>query len=102
MAIEKKGYVHAAIAVAIIGVVYLILKLRNANRVNLPEPLPSGPDFMSPYYYTNPGIDDSSVNGGGPVFNATNTINVNTGNIPGLSNAYMPLFGLVGVTAIGA
>lgn len=100
MAIEKKGYVHAAIALAVMVAVYLVLKLRSKPAVDIQSPLPSGPDFQMPYYQTNPGIYDGSVNGAGPTFNATNTINVNAGNIPGLSNAYMPLFGLVGVTAV--
>lgn len=60
----------------------------------------SGPDFYSPYYSTNPGIPDDPItlNGGDNVFN----LNFDIPELAGLSNKYIPIFGLVGMTAVGA
>lgn len=96
---KQKVYVEAVVAVTVLVVVWLVLRSRQGPVTTMPEGTLSG--FQAPYFYTNPGIpDNTNVVNGGPTFNATNTINVNTGMINGLSNAYMPMFGLVGMTAV--
>lgn len=103
---KKETIVKAVVAVAVLVIVWLILRSRNGPvPVSLSQPMNG---FQSPYFSTNPGIPDNTLilNGGdtyqtaGPTFNAQNTVNVNTHNINGLSNLYMPMFGLVGMTAV--
>lgn len=94
---KKETYVKAIIAVALLVLVWLFLRSRNG-------PIPATPDFsmngfQAPYFTTNMGIPDTTVRNG-PTFNAQNSITVKTGNINGLSNQYMPMFGLVGMTAV--
>lgn len=97
---KEKTYVKAAIAVAVIAVIWLIMRGRSNSTIIPPEGLNS---FQQPFFWTNPGIaDNKGTLNGGPTFNATNTINVNTGQIAGLSRSHIPLFGLVGMTAVGA
>jgi len=97
---RQKTYMKAAIAVAILVVVWLIMRQR-ANNVVLPPPTMNS--FQAPYFTTNPGIPDNQfVLNGGPTFTATNNVNVTAFGGNGLSNSYMPLFGLVGMTAVGA
>ncbi|HKY44758.1 MAG TPA: hypothetical protein VJM50_16825 [Pyrinomonadaceae bacterium] len=97
---KQKTYVKAGIAVVAIAVVWYLLRNRNGAAPALSTGGLNG--FQAPYFYTNAGIPDNTmlVNGG-PTFQAVNTINLRTGNINGLSNAYMPMFGLVGMTAVG-
>lgn len=98
---KESNYIKAVIAVAVIALVWLFLKNRGG-----PTIIPGGPvlnGFQAPYFYTNPGIpDDRRILNNGPSFNSTNTINVQTGQISGLTNTYMPMFGLVGMTAVAA
>lgn len=100
---KKEVWVKAGLAVLVIAAVIAMVRRHRMTDVQLlAAQTPSTPDFYSMYYQTNPGIADSIVTGNGPSFTAQNTININTGAIAGLSNAYMPMFGLVGMTAIGA
>jgi hypothetical protein len=57
--------------------------------------------WSAPFFQTNPGINDGST-WGGAQFQANNTLNYYDGNIKGLSNQYIPMFGLVGMTAVSA
>jgi len=100
---KKEVWVKAGLAVVVIAAVVAMLRRHRMNDAQiLASQPPATPDFYSMYYQTNPGISDSGVNGGNDTFTAQNTININTGAISGLSNAYMPMFGLVGMTAIGS
>jgi len=97
---RQKVYMKAALAVVILLIVWLIMRQRASNVV---MPPPTMNSFQAPYFTTNPGIPDSQfILNGGPTFNASNTVNVNANGGNGLSNSYMPLFGLVGMTAVGA
>ena len=99
---QKKTYIKAAIAVAVLVVLWLILRRSGeAATVIRPQAGDTLNTFQAPYFTTNPGIPDNwNINTGGSPFNSTNNINVNTGMINGLSNLYMPMFGLVGMTAV--
>ena len=97
---KQKTYVKAGIAVVAIAAVWYLLRNRNGAAPALSTGGLNG--FQAPYFYTNPGIPDNPwLINGGPTFLGTNTVNVHTGTISGLSNAYMPMFGLVGMTAVG-
>lgn len=99
MADKEATYIKAAIAVTVLVIVWLILKSRSKQTVVVGGESMS--PFAAPYFYTNPGIPDNpGLLNGGPTFLAANTINVRTGVISGLSNQYMPMFGLVGMTAV--
>ena len=102
MSEKKELWIKAGLAVLVIAAVIAMVRRHRMTDAQIIAAQPSAPDFTSPFYQTNPGIYDNSVNGNGPSFNAQNTININTGAISGLSNSYMPMFGLVGMTAIGA
>lgn len=59
--------------------------------------------FTNPYWYTNPGIPDMPqiLNGSTSPFNSVINVGVNVDAYSGLSNDYMPMFGMVGVTGFG-
>lgn len=100
---KKKVYVKAAIVVAALLILWWLLnRLGGGSSTTIaPGDASTLNSFQSPYFSTNPGIPDNwSINTGGNPFNSTNNINVNTGFINGLSNLYMPMFGLVGMTAV--
>lgn len=98
---KKKVYVKAAVIVGgLLLLWYLLNRLGGNNGMVMPQGNALN-SFQSPYFTTNPGIPDNwNINTGGAPFNSTNNINVNTGFINGLSNTYMPMFGLVGMTAV--
>lgn len=58
--------------------------------------------FAEPFYQTNPGVQDSTTTGGFPPFESNTTVNVYADALSGISNKYIPMFGFVGVTAIGS
>lgn len=58
--------------------------------------------FYAAYYQTNPGIIDGSTTGKGPVFSGDVNVMINADALSGLTNRYIPMFGFVGVTAIGS
>jgi len=101
---KKKQMVKAAIVVGGLLILWWLLNRLGGNNnktVIAPGDASTLNSFQAPYFSTNPGIPDNwSLNTGGNPFNSTNNINVNTGFINGLSNLYMPMFGLVGMTAV--
>lgn len=66
------------------------------------EVAPDNSPFYAPYYWGNPGISPNGTTGGGPTFSGDVTVNVSADALSGLTNKYIPLFGFVGVTAIGS
>lgn len=97
---KERTLMGVTMALFIIVVVWMIMTRRKNSAVPDVVPQYSDSGFYDPYNWLTPGVYPGSVNGNGPTFNATNTINVQTGQIAGLSNSYMPLFGLVGMTAV--
>lgn len=96
---KRDVYVKAGLAVAVLLVVWWILR-RSRTVVNEGDSVViEGNKFTAPYMTTNPGIPDVRPDGT-TTFNSVNNITVQTMGGNGLSNSYMPLFGLVGMTAI--
>ena len=60
--------------------------------------------WAQPFFQTNPGISDQIAYDTSqfPPFQANNTLNYYNGDISGLSRQYIPMFGLVGMTAVSA
>ncbi len=60
--------------------------------------------WASPFFQTTPGINDQLTYNAAqfPPINANNTLNYYNGDISGLSRQYIPMFGLVGMTAVSA
>lgn len=100
---KQKVYTKAAVVVAGLLILWWLLNRLGGGNKNIVAPDGSYAlnGFQAPYLTTNPGIPDNwNFNTGGNPFNSVNNINVNTGFINGLSNTYMPMFGLVGMTAV--
>lgn len=97
---KKDTYTKAIIAIAVLVVIWLILRRRQPQQVLGPAPTLN--NFQAPYFTTNPGIPDNQfiLNGGGPVFQGENTVNIQTEGLSALSRMYIPMFGLVGMTAV--
>lgn len=90
-------------AVAIVGALLLLWFFFNRrNAVALPPTSTSldGPDWTQMFYQNTPGVLDSSVNNG-PTFNTNNSVEVNTVDYGKLAGGYFPMFGYVGMTAVG-
>ena len=100
MAEKKEVYTKAAIAVAVLVVVWLILSYTRSGQTTPKIIVAEKADspFAAPYLTTTPGIPDTRPNmnfqGG------DNNINVSAGLGNGLSRQFMPLFGFVGMTAV--
>ena len=95
-----------ALEYAVIGGVALLVwyfATHQQPTVTVADPTSSGNDFYAPFYSTNPGIPDipQVLNGGNSPFNSAITVNVTSALPSGLANDYMPMFGFVGVTAVG-
>lgn len=98
---KQKTYIKAAIVVGFLLLLWYFLKAYGKPPIVIPSTGQGLNPFQTPYFTTNPGIPDHwSINTGGPPFNSTANITVNTGTINGLANQYMPMFGLVGMTAV--
>lgn len=95
-------------ALAIVGVLmllwFIIMRRTSGATVIAPGDSSSGssgPNWTQMFYQTTPGVLDSSVNGG-PTFTSNNSVTVNTVDYSGLRGGYFPMFGFVGMTAVGA
>lgn len=98
---KQKCYVKASVIVGGLLLLWYLLKMIGRPPAIIPSTGQGLNPFQSPYFTTNPGIPDNwSINTGGTPFNSTANITVNTGTINGLANQYMPMFGLVGMTAV--
>lgn len=100
---KQKVYTKAAVVVAALLVLWWLLNRIGGGNKTVITPGDSSTlnNFQAPYFTTNPGIPDNwNINTGGSPFTSANNVNVNTGFINGLSNLYMPMFGLVGMTAV--
>lgn len=96
---NKKG---AAILIAAIAALAIWSFSRRPTAVQVAvEETVSNP-FTEPYYQTNPGVQDVSTTGGLPPFQSDLTVNVYADPLAGISNKYIPMFGFVGVAAIGS
>jgi len=101
MAEKHKVYTKAVVIIAVLaGAWYL---LRRSSPVVQQQELQQSP-WVSPFYQNTPGINDQMVWQATqpPTFNSTNTLNYYDGSIQGLANQYIPMFGLVGMTAVAA
>lgn len=97
---KRETFVKAGIAVAVLLVVWWILRHARAPVINEGDSVViEGNKFTAPYFTTTPGIPDVRPDGT-TTFSSVNNITVQTMGGNGLSNSYMPLFGLVGMTAI--
>lgn len=97
---DKKEWLKYGAVAAVVLIVWLIWRNRSASSV---VPLPvqdvagdSNSSFYAPYYEAVPGSNSNPPN-----FTSNITVNVEGGVYGNLSNAYIPLFGFVGVTAVG-
>lgn len=99
---QQKNIVKAVGIVAVLLVLWYLLMRRTAGNtvVNPVVENEAGPDWLQMFYQTTPGILDNSVNNG-PTFNSNNSVNVNTVDYNKLAGGYFPLFGFVGMTAVG-
>src|SRR5438034_152480 len=97
---KGKTYLKAVAIVAVLLVVWWwFRKPKTVQQTASMSP------WAAPFFQTNPGITDLTtwnIANPAPSFNATNTLNYQNGQIAGLSNEYFPMFGLVGMTAVGA
>lgn len=86
-----------------IGFVLWWIEKRRADAVQEVTAPATGPDFAAPYYWSNPGIYDDPriLNGANAPFNSVVNVYVDNPAVAGLANQYIPLFGFVGMTAVG-
>lgn len=102
---KNENYIKAAIALAVIFVVWLILRLRPSHVMNFAGEGDGDignfemPDFSYPYNQASPGIFNYNIIRGNSPFNSVSNVNVNTVGVGELASKYMPMFGLVGVVA---
>lgn len=95
---KKATYVKGAVIV--VGLLVLWYLLRPKPTVQQEKQLSP---WEAPFFQVNPGINDTLVNNvSNPTFTANNVLNYYDGTIAGLSNKYIPMFGLVGMTAVSA
>lgn len=95
---RKKTLVKAGIIITCLLLAWYLLTRKTAVQAIQGEKMSP---WMAPFFQTNPGINDSTVNQTtNPQFVANNTLNYYDGQISGLSKTFMPLFGLVGMTAV--
>ncbi len=97
---DKKDMLKWGALFAAIIVVWLLWRNRSTSVV--PMPIQSGAtstnlQFFEPYYRGVPNADNPRGFQGGDI-----TVNVNAGAYGQLTNQYIPMFGFVGVTAVGA
>lgn len=99
MSEKTRTYVKAVVIVAALGFVWWYLRTPKTVQ----QQAQMSP-WDAPFYQVNPGINDGLTyqTSQPPVFNASNTLNYYDGQIQGLSNQYIPMFGLVGMTAVSA
>ncbi len=98
---QKKTIIKGTIVAGILLVLWYVLKIGGRNPEVITSNTPGLNPFQAPFFTTNPGIPDNwSINTGGQPFNSSVNVSVNTGTINGLANQYMPMFGLVGMTAV--
>ena len=97
METKHKTYIKAGVIVAVLLLLWYMLTRPKAAPASNPQLSP----WQAPFYQVNPGINDTIVNNSSnPNFVANNTLNYYDGTISGLSNKYIPMFGLVGMTAV--
>jgi len=87
--------------VAALVIVALILKYFTDHKsvpvqVGETEAAPDSSQFYAPYYYPSAGIFPDSI-----PFESTVSVYVENPALGLLSNQYIPIFGLVGMTAVG-
>jgi hypothetical protein len=102
MSEKQKTYLKAAGIVAVL--VFIWWWLRKPGAVQQAVQQQAANPWSGPFLQTNPGINDQMtwLMSQPPQFNAQNTLNYYNGEISGLSRQYIPMFGLVGMTAVSA
>jgi hypothetical protein len=99
---DKKDMLKWGALFAAFLVVWFLWRSRTASPVPVPvqnAATPTNVKFFAPYYSGVPNADNPpgfQFNGG------TVNVNVNAGAYGKLNNEYIPMFGFVGVTAVGA
>lgn len=65
---------------------------------------PENDPFYAPYYWTTPGVAPSPIilNGAAEPFQSIINVQVNSDVAQMMARQYIPMFGMVGVTAVGA
>lgn len=83
---------------AILIIAYVLNRVINSRNAEYAQVVDSAPvnNFYAPYYYTVPGVDPSNT----PGFESTVNVYVDNPALAGLDNKYIPIFGLVGMTAV--
>lgn len=100
---REKTYMTAIIAVVVLLIVFLILKRRPVDQVMGPVTQSGSTNYYSSYFQTNPGVNDTTTTGSsGTTYTSTADITVQTFGLNALSKQFIPMFGLVGMTAVGA
>lgn len=102
---NKKYWTWGAVGVVALLLTWLFLR-RPKTQVELVEDVAAAPNmqFYEPYYFTTPGIADlpGVLNGSDSPFNSQIDIYLSNPALGALANKYIPMFGFVGVTAVGA
>lgn len=86
------------------GAVVLFLLLRWLKNRNTPtEEETAQEDYTDPYGWPVPGIAPNyGITNGGAPFQSVVNVNANWDPYSGLTREYIPMFGFVGVTAVGS
>jgi len=103
--VNKKYYLWASVAAIAIILIWLNRREKTPiEEISEVVETPQNLQFYEPYYYTNAGIFDSPANLNGATSPFQSQIDVYLSNpvIGELTNKYIPMFGFVGVTAVGA
>lgn len=96
---DKKDWLKWGGIAAAILVVWLLMRSRPQSNVPVAVQQAASPgnlQFFAPYYGGVPGSDNPPGFQSGDI-----TVNVDAGAYGHLNNSYIPLFGFVGVTAVG-
>lgn len=110
MTINKKYVAWGAVGVTSIVLVLMFLRRKPETILDAVEDVTANAgtsnnnQFYDPFYYTTAGIPDLSIvlNGGDSPFNSQINVMLNNPMLGALSNKYIPMFGFVGVTAVGS
>ena len=99
---ENKKVLYLVSAVAAAGLFFAYFSRRSGPASAVTPAADAG--FNSPYFWPTPGIypDPSILNGSTVPFESTVNVYVENPAISQLSNQYIPMFGFVGMTAVGA
>jgi len=94
---ENQKALLFALALLLIGI--LLHRFTKSKAPEVPNEIAEDPpneDFYAPYYWPTPGVYPESS-----PFESTVSVFIDANPINSLSQQYIPMFGLVGMTAVG-